>query len=406
MIYKHKACKFQAFTLTEILLAVAVVGVIAALVIPPTVTKFNTEVLSRGFDRQNAAIKSAVDSLVVKENVKNFSQTTMYSNGTESVDNTSGKFMKRYLRVSKYYGDANANKDLIKKECFANKYYEYADKSKKEFTIDSKLVGACAKLKNGASICLAPQVGATTSVQGVMDINGPKGPNVYGKDLREIKLGALAFVTRESEVGSSSSVEVETVANPNVGDTGYEDLCSGDYSVDCCNYHYEQGSITSPSHACCSNAAVASTYPACSNEIVLHLNFYPTPDCTYSQWSSGACRPYISDSNSYAHKKGDSTHLTSLPAAPPPLNFYCDGILAGNMFSNNVKSAVISPSGYTYVSQLFYVTSSPTYSVIQSKKCDYDSSSKGIVSGQGSFAFSNGQDSIVHNGITWWVEKY
>ena len=114
MIYKHKAAKVQAFTLTEILLAVAIVGVIAALVIPPTVAKFNTEVLTRGFERQSAAIKSAVDSLTVKENVKNFSQTTMYSNGTKPVDETSGKFMKRYLRVSKYYGDAATNKDLIK----------------------------------------------------------------------------------------------------------------------------------------------------------------------------------------------------------------------------------------------------------------------------------------------------
>ena len=396
------AIKNKAFTLTEILLAVAIVGIIAALVMPATISKFRSEVLDFGFKRQEEAIKTAVDLLVIKENKTDFGETSMYSDGSKSMEDSAGKFIKRYLRVSKYYGDATVNKALIKKECFADTYYEYADNTKKELNIDDYLGGACAKLKNGASICLVPQIRTDSSIQGIIDINGQKGPNVYNKDLRSISLGKIAFNTRETVIGDGDpSTTVATEADPNL--TGEQYDCANDYSTACCNNIHIPAGITSSSHGCCSNSAVSNTIPACAKDIVLRLNFYPTSDCTYAQWKAGTCSdaPYISNSNSYAHEKGSTVQLSSLPVDPPSLNFYCDGTYAGFLSVSQVKAAVINPQSYTYVTR-----SNSTATALQSKKCNYESASKGIVSGQGSFAFPNGSDSYTYKGVNWWVEKY
>ena len=45
--------KQPAFTLTEVLLAVAIVGIIAALILPATVSKFNEKTLDLGDERVN-----------------------------------------------------------------------------------------------------------------------------------------------------------------------------------------------------------------------------------------------------------------------------------------------------------------------------------------------------------------
>ena len=281
MIYINKVKKSKAFTLTEILLAVAIVGIIAALALPATVSKFRAEVLESGFARQEAAIETAMNLLVVKENKTDFGETSMYSDGSKSIEDSAGKFLKRYLRVSKYYGDVATNKTLIKKECFADKYYQYAESTKKELDIEDYLVGACAKLKNGASICLAPQIGTTSAWQGIMDINGQKGPNVLDKDLRRIpkEKKFIAFTTRESIIGTGDpSTEVATQEDPDLEGETYN--CENDYSTACCAIHKANGMITTPSHGCCSNTAVASSIPACARNITLYLNFYASGSST------------------------------------------------------------------------------------------------------------------------------
>ena len=102
MLFNNKA---KGFTLTEVLLALAIVGIIAALVLPATITKLDENLLQRSYERQAQAIQSVVDVLPIKENVGNFGETSMFSTGNKTIDESSGKFLKRYMRVSKYYGD-------------------------------------------------------------------------------------------------------------------------------------------------------------------------------------------------------------------------------------------------------------------------------------------------------------
>lgn len=167
-----KRCFYKAgFTLAEVLLAILIVGIISALVLPILIHKYQNSGFDKAYDREVLALQNAVDSLAVSEQKATFFDTMMY-------EGSAAEFMKKYLKLARYCGDANG-------ECFAPKYYEYKENKKAEYTPTYQ--GACAQLKNGMSLCLSPQT-ATTPVKGIIDLNGPKGPNVVGRDLRVFSL--------------------------------------------------------------------------------------------------------------------------------------------------------------------------------------------------------------------------
>ena len=169
------------FTLTEVLLACVIVGVISALVLPVFVSKYRQKSFDLGFERMTKTLNNALDNLIVTENKGSYFSTMMYvSEEPESYLDNSGQFIKKYLKLSKYCGDSN-------RDCFANVYYKYENKNKSVYNPEFK--GACGSLKNGSSICLTPQISAN-SPQVLIDINGKKGPNVLGQDLRTFTLNS------------------------------------------------------------------------------------------------------------------------------------------------------------------------------------------------------------------------
>ena len=161
---KIRGSKAPAFTLTEVLLAVLIVGIIAALVLPAVVTKYQDKAFESAFNREVHSLQDSIDSLAAVENQQSFYETTLAK--------TPETYMKKYLRVSKYCGASG-------KDCFGKFYSEYSDHEKKTYT--PSYDGNCAILKNGTSVCLNVNGG---SIDMLIDVNGPKGPNVFGRDLR------------------------------------------------------------------------------------------------------------------------------------------------------------------------------------------------------------------------------
>ena len=161
---KIRGSKAPAFTLTEVLLAVLIVGIIAALVLPAVVTKYQDKTFESAFNREVHSLQDSIDSLAAVENQQSFYETTLAT--------TPETYMKKYLRVSKYCGTSG-------KDCFGKFYSEYSDHEKKTYT--PSYDGNCAILKNGTSVCLNVNGG---SIDMLIDVNGPKGPNVWGRDLR------------------------------------------------------------------------------------------------------------------------------------------------------------------------------------------------------------------------------
>ena len=389
----------KGFTLTEVLIATAIVGIIAALVLPALVTHFRDEVLAHQMRRQMTSIKSAIDNLVVTENKSNFGQTMMYSDSaTPDYDTTSGEFIKKYLRVSKYYGAFSKNKNAILKECFANKYYEFSGNDKKDYSIENILNGACAKLKNGASICLTPQRGQN-AISGVIDLNGPKGPNVYGKDLMIIDGNEIAPVTFTAyDPSGEGTSSVATTDKPNITPDPDNPCEIGDYGNDCCRYYLNKGLITSSDHECCNNSTIAPLVPACAKEIEIQVNLYPET----CKLGDSDCTPYANAYNTTAQKKdGNDMNLTF---NPPDIYLYCEGEYVGYMPASTLKSAINSrdSSGKYYFN--LHITSKN-----RGKVCGYHDAnhSYGIRPNYSSVTFTQGYSkNFDYGGYKWSIQYY
>ena len=241
------------------LIAVAIVGVIAAIVLPMVVTNYQKNMLNHQYKREVQSINNAVNDLSIGENKTTFFSTMMYYDSEpSSYEENAGLFLKKYFKVALYCGENNGN-------CFAPAYYTYKDNMRKVYTPEYK--GACAQLKNGMSICITPQVG-NLGVHGLLDLNGKKGPNVWGEDLRDFIIDPLerSAINREtSEVyyedylvpsndsGSGGS------SNPSTPPTPSNPCSVNPSSLDCC----KTKKITSPTDKCCTYTEIKDNTPAC-----------------------------------------------------------------------------------------------------------------------------------------------
>ncbi|MCM1339049.1 MAG: type II secretion system GspH family protein [Muribaculaceae bacterium] len=223
LIFDNRNCR-KGFTLTEVLLAVTIVGILAALVLPMVVKNFQSKALESAAVRLQQTLQLAVKNLLVNENVDSFKKTVLYTSEASPTDyaNTSGAFIKKYLKVARYCGNSNG-------DCFADKYYTYSDHEKTEYTPNYK--GACATLKNGASICMTPQ-SPNSQVVILMDINGKKGPNVLGKDLRSFTVG---LSDRSSIDRSNGAISW----NPEL--VNLDPVCDGELTEECCEFDFVEG---------------------------------------------------------------------------------------------------------------------------------------------------------------------
>ncbi|MBQ8459012.1 type II secretion system protein [bacterium] len=257
------------FTLTELLLACVIVGVISALVLPVFVSKYQEKAFERGFEREIKSLNNALDTLAITEN-KDYFKTMMYVSETpETYEENSGKFLKKYLKLSKYCGDNN-------RDCFANVYYEYKDKDKKVYNPEFK--GACASLKNGSSICLTPQISAN-SPQVLIDINGKKGPNVLGKDLRllalNLKMRTALNKTTQDVLTTEASYELNNTIN----------CQQNPQSLACCEY---QGITDENKSYCCKYSELNNNTECCKLGISDENASYCCAKTEFT-WHSACC---------------------------------------------------------------------------------------------------------------------
>lgn len=378
MSYRKKQGSFKGFTLTEVLLAVVIVGVIAALVLPAVISHFNDTIFAHMLKRETKTIESALDALVVNENKANFGETMMYVSGDPtSYEDNAGSFLKKYLRVSKYCGDSINNLDTIKKECFASEYYQYVDNDKKRITPEFK--GACGVLKNGASICIEPQI-VGQGVRGIIDLNGLKGPNVVGRDYNEFAIDSISF-SNEKTISHSTENVLEEGFDVLVPDEG--NPCGENDSSDaCCKYRADNNLLPGDSSdPCCLNSTYGPGFGACTKEVKITINYYPTSTC------KSGCKPYIMAVNTVASK--------SFTVTPPTLHLYCDGHPVSTMSGAILKQAINATSGNFY-----FGVNNTNYD------CEYHGQTTGKTSQYSSVVFSNGSADITQDNIKWHVDKH
>ncbi|MBO7673105.1 type II secretion system protein [bacterium] len=160
----------HSFTLVEILLSMAIIGVVAVLTIPSITEAYQKKVLTTQLQRAYAAISQAVQMVIADEGETDDFRTT------DAI--TELTFLGKYLPVKGGNG-------------FAEIYNTYYDEDM-EYDLKGEAMGRndnsdyfkCGVTEFGAGICI------NRDGIGILDINGKKGPNMIGRDAYRISFTA------------------------------------------------------------------------------------------------------------------------------------------------------------------------------------------------------------------------
>lgn len=160
-----------AFTLSEVLVTMSIIGVISALTVPTLVNNYQKKSQIIQLRKTANDIASAIDMLITEEGKSKFSATTEYNNLNTLVKNR----LKTIKTCSK-----TEDKDDTG-SCFANEKYYSVNGTGDGTTFSCD--GNSYILASSAAICLTKT--ENNSVKINLDINGNQGPNIGGRDMFE-----------------------------------------------------------------------------------------------------------------------------------------------------------------------------------------------------------------------------
>ena len=172
---KSKYCyrkKAKAFTLAEVLVVLAAIGVISVLVMPQVVNSYQTKSWGTRAKKLNLELKNSLDLyLTDKGKVSLVSTDIKNSIGVQD-------FLTKYLRVS---GKDCGNKPVTN-GCFAENYIKNKADGTTEAYPNSGM--DCVKLQTAAVVCMSP-MDASKKIKFFIDLNSTSKPNLLGADVYE-----------------------------------------------------------------------------------------------------------------------------------------------------------------------------------------------------------------------------
>lgn len=216
--------KFKAFTLAEVLVTLGIIGVVSAMTVPTLMQNYQRQSYVTQLHKVYNELGQAAERYKADNNLVSLREGRIMGNKDE-VHN----FVLQYFKVVKdcggrYWSSAS-------NACFAQKYTSI-DGSSTTNTQGHECF-ATVVLASGAALCFdtgaATSVGATEDINGdgkvdendviantgvnagmaitvEVDVNGPKGPNVAGRDLFSIDIAPNGLVY-DSKWTDSSTVD-------------------------------------------------------------------------------------------------------------------------------------------------------------------------------------------------------
>lgn len=163
-----------AFTLAEILITLAIIGIVASITTPTLIGNYKKQAYATQIKAVFYELNEAIDLLLTEESKTRTLDTSLYTNilpdGTsvDGVDN----FMNTYFTVVQKCVNGAGN-------CFAAKYNNSANNNPcRRYT--------AYVLNSGVALC--PRKSSnSTNITFYIDINGIAGPNSAGRDLFHAK---------------------------------------------------------------------------------------------------------------------------------------------------------------------------------------------------------------------------
>ncbi len=168
----------KGFTLSEVLITLGIVGVVAVLTVPGVMKNYKNRLYTSQLQKVYSQISEATQAMMNDQHVDNIYETTIASanscsNATKGIcEKGVGLFLNNYFKSVKRNCGNGGTAD---KACVATTYT----------TIDSGTGGSvdaeyCIQNTNGAAICAKWQ---DSMVNLIVDVNGPASPNMIGRDV-------------------------------------------------------------------------------------------------------------------------------------------------------------------------------------------------------------------------------
>ncbi len=173
-----------AFTLAEVLITLAIIGVVAVLTVPTLISKYQVKQTVTSLKTFYSTINEAYRLALVDNGPVNTWEDRKYNQGSEKANEILFSILKPYLKVSKDCGS--------KQGCFpTDVIYKKLDGKYIGQSWDSTAYIYKFQLANGMSVFLynygnqpIKKNDKITSYAAIsVDINGITGPNVYGRDM-------------------------------------------------------------------------------------------------------------------------------------------------------------------------------------------------------------------------------
>lgn len=212
----------KGFTLSEILITLTIVGVVAALTVPAVMKNYRNKMYTAALQKTYNQLSDATIAIMNDEHVDDFYETkaAVCGEGGNCVTNFA-YFLDNYLEP------ARRDCSRSEKSCIAGLN---ADSYK---TLSGKNAGTiggnyCIQTTRGAAICGFFNPG-NTCMSIAVDVNGAEGPNVTGRDLFTMDVQNDGTISDYAS-GCGHSADKPFVLNNSFGAAATN--CSNDNAVD------------------------------------------------------------------------------------------------------------------------------------------------------------------------------
>ncbi len=183
--------KMFAFTLSEVLVTLSIIGVISALTVPTLMNSYQRKTQVVQLRKVINDVANAIDMYITEEGKTKFSATPYYKNSINSIVTQKLKYVKSCA--------ANTT------GCFASEnYLPIGSGNGAAFQCG----GTSYLLANSAAICLTKNNNGIITVN--VDTNGPDGPNIGGRDMFEFYInstGEIRYCSTGGITGSTCDTE-------------------------------------------------------------------------------------------------------------------------------------------------------------------------------------------------------
>lgn len=190
------------FTLAEVLITLAIIGVVAALTIPTLVTNYQKKSYVTKLQKNYSMLLNSFKLMFADEGVDYFSQTNYFKGlgldnggyGVEDLDvkALNDRYLSKYIKIIQSCSDSSLDNN-----CLMNSV-EYKLLNGDDMGTISEFIGGIKMgyliTPDGSTIWIIPYASMI-----VIDVNGQSGPNVLGRDL-------FIFMFGDDETENSNTV--------------------------------------------------------------------------------------------------------------------------------------------------------------------------------------------------------